>query len=96
MIAMLAMAALLVGVLLGLRLTVIILIPAIAFGSAIALGIGIAHRDSLWSILLAMGLTTTALQMGYFTGTFVRFVIPSARVRNAPREIIGVAQRSAR
>jgi hypothetical protein len=96
MIAMLAMAAMVVGVVLGLRLTVVILIPAIAFGSAIALGIGIAHSDSLWSIFIAVGLTTTALQMGYLTGTFVRFVIPSTRARNAPREIIGVAQRSAR
>ena len=96
MIVMLAIAAMLVGVVLGSHQKVLILVPAIFFGSAIALAIGTARGDSFWSNLLALGLTITALQVGYFAGTFVRFVIVGPRVRNAHSEIIGVAQRSAR
>ena len=93
---MLAIAAMLVGVVLGSHLKVGILVPAVVFASAVAFAIGTAHGDSLWSNFLALGLTITALQIGYITGAFVRFVIAGARVGNAPRETIGVAQRSAR
>jgi hypothetical protein len=96
MIAMFAIAALLVGVVLGSHLKVGILVPAVVFASAVALAIGTAHGDSLWSNFLALGLTITALQMGYITGTFVRFGIAGARFRKASRETIGVAHRSAR
>jgi hypothetical protein len=93
MIAILAIAAMLVGVVLGSHLKVGILVPGVIFASVVALAIGTAHGDSLSSSFLALGLTITALQIGYITGMFVRFVIAGARVRNAPRETIGIAHR---
>jgi hypothetical protein len=96
MMTMLAMTAMLIGAMLGLRFKVLILVPAIVIGSAATLGIGMAHSNSLWSILLAMALAITALQMGYFGGTIIRFIIVGARIRKDSPGIIAVAQRPAR
>jgi hypothetical protein len=73
MMTMFAMTAALVGAMLGLRFKVLILVPAIIIGSAAAFGFGIAHSSSLWSILLAIAVTSTALQMGYLGGTVIRW-----------------------
>ena len=96
MMTMLAMTAMLIGAMLGLRFKVLILVPAIVIGSAATLGIGMAHSNSLWSILLAMALAITALQMGYLGGAAIRFVSAGERVRKDAPGIIPAAQRSAR
>ena len=93
---MLAMTAMCIGTLLGLRFKVFILVPAIIIGSAAALGIWIAHSISLWSALLAMVMAMTTLQMGYLSGTIIRFVIARARVRADSPGTIVVAQKPAR
>ena len=95
MMTMLAMTAMLIGALLGLRFKVLILVPAIIIGSA-TLGIGMAHSNSLWFTLLAMVLAITALQMGYLGGAVIRFVSAGARVRKDAPGIIPAAQRPAR
>jgi hypothetical protein len=96
MMTLLAMTAMLIGALLGLRFKVLILVPAIVIGSAATLGIGMAHSNSLWFTLLAMVLAITALQMGYLGGAIIRFVIAGARVRKDAPGIIAVAQRPTR
>jgi hypothetical protein len=58
-----------IGALLGQRFKVFILVPAAAIGSAANFGIGMAHGNSLWSILLATVLAISALQMGYLGGS---------------------------
>jgi hypothetical protein len=75
MMTMLAMTAILIGAMLGLRFTAPILARAFVIGPAAALVVGLAYSDSLWSILLAMVLTITALQMGYLGGAAIRFII---------------------
>jgi hypothetical protein len=71
----LAMTAILIGAMLGLRFTAPILARAFVVGPATALAVGLAYGESLWSILLAMVLTITALQMGYLGGAVIRFTI---------------------
>jgi hypothetical protein len=61
----LAMTALLIGALLGLRFKVFILVPAIAIGSAAILSVDMAHSEGIWPTLLATISAITALQMGY-------------------------------
>jgi hypothetical protein len=71
---LLVMPAMVIGAMLGLRFKVLILVPATVIGSAATLGAGMTHSNSLWSILLAMVLVISALQMGYLGGAVIRFV----------------------
>jgi hypothetical protein len=80
---------------LGLRFKVLILAPAIVIGSVATLGIGTMHNSSLWSILLSMVLAITALQMGYLSGTVIRFLIAGAQIRETSPAIIAGSQRPA-
>ena len=73
MMTMLALAAMLIGIVLGLRFKVSILAPAIFIGSAAVLGLTVANSNSLWTVLLAVALEITALQIGYVGGTFIRW-----------------------
>jgi hypothetical protein len=91
MMTMLAIAAF--GAVLGLRFKVFVLVPAIALSSAASWGVGIAHGNSFWSILLATLFLMTALQVGYFAGTVIRFGVAKARARRHPSGIIAVAER---
>jgi hypothetical protein len=89
-----AMIALSIGALLGLRLKVFILVPAIVMGSATILCVGIARSDSIWPTLLAAVLATTALQVGYLVGVVVHFSIAKARGRDDSARTIAAAQRT--
>jgi hypothetical protein len=93
---MLTMTAILTGAMLGLRFKVLILVPATVIGSAATLGAGMTHSNSLWSILLAIVLVISALQMGYLGGAVIRFVSAGARVRKDSPGIIAAVQRPAR
>ena len=66
MITFLAMTA--IGVMLGLRFKVFVLIPGIAVSSITGLAMGIGRGDSIWSSLLVTLLAITALQIGYIAG----------------------------
>ena len=89
----LAMTALLIGALLGLRFQVSILVPAIVIGSAVIFSLDMAHSHSLLPTLLTTVLAITALQIGYVGGAVIRFVIVEARVRKDTAATIAVAQR---
>ena len=81
----------LVGAVLGLRFTVWILVPGIAFGLFAAAATGIAHHDGLGTIGLAMVLIAVGLQLGYLMGTTTRFVIAGARAAQ-PRVVAPVSR----
>jgi hypothetical protein len=81
------------GAVLGLRFKVFVLVPAIALSSAASWGVGIAHGNSFWSILLAMLFVMTALQVGYLAGIVIRFGVAKARARRHPSGIIAIAER---
>ena len=71
MMTMLAITAF--GAVLGFRFKVFVLVPAIALSSVASWGVGIAHGNSFWSILLATFFVMTALQIGYFAGIVYSF-----------------------
>ena len=89
MMVMPTLIAIVIGVMLGLRFKVFILIPANVIGSAAAFGAGLAFSDSLWSVLLAMVLAIVALQIGYLAGT----VLTTTRVSKGSSRTVAVAQR---
>jgi hypothetical protein len=64
-------SAFLIGLAVGLRHNVFILIPAGVVAAAVALCIGIAANDSFFAIVLVVISTTAALQIGYLAGIVI-------------------------
>jgi hypothetical protein len=68
---------LLVGAALGQRFKVMVLIPAMAVAlTASALS---AYAGTFWQTLGAALLATSSLQIGYFAGVAIRYLVASAR-----------------
>jgi hypothetical protein len=71
----------LIGVVLGLRFKVLILVPAIFVVTGYVVGVGIAHGDRAATLILMVALVATALQCGYLFGVLVHAVIASVMER---------------
>jgi hypothetical protein len=69
----------LMGAMLGLRLKVLILVPAVTLTMLGAAVIGVARADPFWSVLVAMILFGTAVQFGYLAGLLTYAGIVSVR-----------------
>jgi hypothetical protein len=80
----LAMISLLVGMVLGQRFKVLILVPAMALALVLAVGTGVASADTVWSIVLMAAATTAGLQIGYFVGVGIRYVMVATRADGSP------------
>jgi hypothetical protein len=78
---MLATISFFLGAVLALKCRVFILLPAICFGMICAAAIGIAQGDTVWSIVMTMALTATALQLGYLGGAAARVSLSEMRLR---------------
>jgi hypothetical protein len=70
----------LVGAVLGMRLRVLILVPAMGFSFIAIAGIGTARGDPLYLVALAMVFAAISLQLGYLVGSTARFITASSRV----------------
>jgi hypothetical protein len=78
------MISLLVGMVLGQRFKVLVLLPAIAFALLLAIGGGIVRADSGWWIVLMAAAAATALQIGYFVGVGIRHVLVAVPGSKSP------------
>src|SRR5215831_12191973 len=67
----------LVGIALGLRYKVLILVPTVALTTIFAIAIGVAHSDRISSIVVAAVMLGTAVQVGYVVGILMRAAIRS-------------------
>lgn len=67
-----AVIGIVVGIVLGLRYKVLILVPAVMFATILIVIVGIAHRDGFWSIVLMAVELIAAVQLGYLAGTVTR------------------------
>jgi hypothetical protein len=65
---LLVVLGLLTGVLLGLRFTVLILVPVLMLALILTISVDIAREIGFWWIVLDMFVVSTALQMGYLAG----------------------------
>jgi hypothetical protein len=71
----LMMISVLIGVVLGLRFKVFILVPAIGLALAIAAAVnGIVVGEGAWQLVGTMVVVATSLQLGYVGGSIVQFV----------------------
>ena len=71
----------LLGCGLALRFKVMILVPAVTSAMLGAAVVGFARGDEYWSVVVAMVLFGTAIQLGYLAGIIIRDVIASVRAR---------------
>jgi hypothetical protein len=84
-----------VGTALALRYKVAILIPAIALVATFAALVGIAHGESFWSIILAIAIPGTAIQVGYVAGILIGAILPLPQARTSVVHAIrGLGKRS--
>lgn len=73
----LAIIGVVVGIVLGLRYKVLVLVHAVMFAVNLSIIIGVARADSFWSIVLTTVAVVTALQLGYLAGIGIRATIES-------------------
>ena len=71
----LSMVSFLVGALLGQRFKVMVLIPAVAAVLTLAVGIGVTHAHTGWSIVLMAAAAATSMQIGYLIGISIHHVL---------------------
>jgi hypothetical protein len=76
---MLLLICLLVGVVLGQRLRVLVLMPATVL--VLVATAGFAHAGTFWQILGAALVTATSLQIGYLVGAGIHSFLAAARIR---------------
>ena len=74
----LSMFSFLVGAVLGQRFKIIVLIPAFAILLSFAVGTGLAHAQTGWSIVLLAIAAAISLQTGYLFGIFVHHILTTA------------------
>jgi hypothetical protein len=72
---MLATISFLIGVSLGLRFTVLILVPAIGLALALVAVHGIVVEEGIWRLIGSMVVVATFIQLGYLGGNALRSVI---------------------
>ncbi len=79
MLNLVILSGLLVAVL-GMRLTILSLVPAVSVIFAAVPGIGVMLGASFGDIIQTAVLSILCLQIGYLAGSFTRVMIASARV----------------
>jgi len=82
----LAVLSLLVGMVLGQRFKVLVLVPAVATSLVVVLGLGIARSQSLEALGLSAIAVIVAVQIGYLLGLGIRHllvVVRAGRLRAA-------------
>jgi len=75
----------LTGGTLGLRFTVAVLVPATAAVLAMIMGTIFVAGTDPWSAAIAALVSTTLLQLGYFSGAAIRLFLAAARSPAAQR-----------
>jgi hypothetical protein len=71
----LSMVSLLVGAVLGQRFKVMVLMPATAIVLILAVGTGVTHAQTAWSIVLMAAAAATSMQVGYLIGIGIRHAL---------------------
>jgi hypothetical protein len=78
----LTMISFLIGVVLGLRFKVLILIPIIGLALGMVAVHGIAVEDGVWWLVGKMVVVATFLQLGYVGGSILQFGVCATRAGN--------------
>lgn len=71
--------SLLVGMVLGQRFKVLVLVPAIALTLPLTIAAGLLRADPLGAIVVLAVASIASLQIGYLAGTGLRYLMSAAR-----------------
>jgi hypothetical protein len=77
----LSIVSLAAGCLLALRFKIIVLVPATFV--VIAVAVGIAQTNGVWSTILMTATTSVGLQVGYFLGMFIQYGLGALLARRS-------------
>jgi hypothetical protein len=73
-----SMISFLIGVVVGQRFTVLVLVPAVAVVMFLPVGAAMVHPHAAWWIIRMAGTAAICLQCGYFTGLVLKhFLLPA-------------------
>jgi hypothetical protein len=86
---------LLIGLVLGQRFKILVLVPTIVLVVALTLTIGIARADAFWPIVLKTVIAITSLQLGYFLGNCLRGWVLQARASRSRASSVVTADAAA-
>ena len=75
----LAIIGVMVGILLGLRYKILILVPAVLSAMTLPIMVGVVRADSFWSIVLTTVALVIAVQLGYLAGIVIHAAIAAIR-----------------
>jgi hypothetical protein len=71
---------LLIGMVLGQRFKVLVLLPALTFVLVAAVCLGISRNEGLWPTAGLAAAAIASLQIGYFAGICIRHTLAAARI----------------
>jgi hypothetical protein len=81
----LAIGCFLIGMLLGLRFRVLILVPTTMVGMPIVAGIALSSGSSVWWASIVALMAATLLQIGYLCGAATGLLVTAIELRAARR-----------
>ena len=85
----LALLSILLGIVLGTRFKVYILLPAVLAVVTLSCSAGVVSGWSGGLTALMMGIATIGVQLGYLVGTFLRLVLVVLKVKKTVRPEFG-------
>ena len=86
-----AIICLLVGMVLGQRFKVLVLVPVIVLVVTLSIAVDLMRADAFWLIALMAVLATVSLQIGYLLGTGIRSFLVCGRATPADATSLGVS-----
>jgi hypothetical protein len=87
MMIFMALIGLLIGVVLGQRFKVLVLVPGIGLSLVFAIAAGVADADGGWTIVLMVTTAIASLQIGYLAGIGIRHFGTTARASYPARHL---------
>lgn len=85
------LASLLIGVVLGQRFKVLVLVPGTGLAFVVTILAGIVRADAIWPIVLAAIEIAWSLQIGYIVGTGIRHLLLVARASRLRTGLLGAS-----
>ena len=87
----LTMLGFLIGVVLGLRCKVFILVPAIGLALAAVAVNGLVVEAGVWRVVGAMVVVATLLQLGYFGGSILQLFVCATRAADRGKASVPIS-----
>jgi membrane protein DedA with SNARE-associated domain len=88
------LVSLLIGMALGQRFKVLVLVPGSGLAFIVAVLIGITRAEAAWTIVLMSVGVAASLQVGYLVGTTIRHLLVAARASRLRTPLLGASMQA--